>query len=51
MSNHTCRTCGIKFDCGYGDPCSSKYEKIDCELCLKDYTEMGVRIKIWKELV
>ena len=37
MSDHICRTCGIKFDCGYGDPCSSKYEKIDCSLCLADY--------------
>lgn len=41
LSNHTCRTCGGKFDCGYGDPCSSKYEKIDCPLCMKDYIKMG----------
>jgi len=34
---HSCRTCGIKFDCGYGKPCSSANEKIDCELCLGDY--------------
>lgn len=35
--NHTCRTCGIRFECGYGDPCSSQYEKIDCDLCYKDH--------------
>ena len=41
MSDHICRTCGGKFDCGYGDPCSSKYEKIDCHLCYNDYMAMG----------
>ena len=41
MSDHNCRTCGTKFDCGYGDPCSSKGDSIDCPLCLKDYIKMG----------
>jgi hypothetical protein len=41
MSDHICRTCGGKFDCGYGDPCSSIYEKIDCSLCYNDYVAMG----------
>ena len=41
MSDHICRTCGGQFDCGYGDPCSSIYEKIDCSLCYNDYVAMG----------
>jgi hypothetical protein len=41
MSDHICRTCGVTFDCGYGDPCSSKNEKIDCQLCYNDYVAMG----------
>ena len=41
MSNHNCRTCGGRFDCGYGDPCSSKWQRIDCQLCMKDYIKMG----------
>ena len=41
MSDHICRTCGSKFDCGYGDPCSSKNEQIDCHLCYNDYVAMG----------
>ena len=40
MSDHICRTCGGKFDCGYGDPCSSKNEQIDCHLCYNDYMAM-----------
>jgi hypothetical protein len=44
--NHTCRTCGVRFDCGYGNPCSSANEKIDCSLCLTDYEKMGKVAKL-----
>jgi hypothetical protein len=41
MANHKCRTCGGTFDCGYGDNCSSKWQRIDCHLCYNDYVAMG----------
>ena len=41
MSDQIIRTCGVTFDCSYGDPCSSKYEEIDCSLCYSDYVIMG----------
>lgn len=39
MTLHKCRTCGNKWDCGHGSPCSSR--NIDCELCYADYEKMG----------
>lgn len=45
MSNHKCRTCGGTFDCGYGNNCTSKWQRIDCPLCYNDYVAMGCRLE------
>jgi hypothetical protein len=42
MTMHICEQCVGRFDCGYGDPCSSKWQRIDCPLCLADYIKMGI---------